>query len=97
MMAFFDSLIEREIEGWDSSSDSDEEQVKYIVFFYLNQNKTKAIFQDYSKLISEIFKYGRNDEQCRKYKSNRITQLISKKKHRLAKLARNKSLTYIQT
>ncbi|XP_057656981.1 DDB1- and CUL4-associated factor 5 [Diorhabda carinulata] len=83
MMAFFDSLIQREIEGWDSqtdgtfSTDSDSEE------------------EDWSKLISKIFKNGRcNSDEPKKYRSNRITQLISKKKNTLAKLAHSKSSSY---
>ncbi|XP_072390311.1 DDB1- and CUL4-associated factor 5 [Diabrotica undecimpunctata] len=83
MMAFFDSLIQREIEGWDSqtdgtfSTDSDSEE------------------EDWSKLISKIFKNGKcSSEEPKKYRSNRITQLISKKKCTLAKLAHSKSTSY---
>ncbi|VEN41419.1 unnamed protein product [Callosobruchus maculatus] len=37
-----------------------------------------------------------SSEEPRKFKTNRITQLISKKKNRLAKLAHNKSSSYIR-
>ncbi|KAG5882587.1 hypothetical protein JTB14_030136 [Gonioctena quinquepunctata] len=85
MMAFFDSLIQREIEGWDSqtdgtfSTDSDSEE------------------DDWPNVISKIFKNGRcSYEDPKKYRSNRITQLISKKKNTLAKLAQSKSSSYVR-
>ncbi|CAH1965595.1 unnamed protein product [Acanthoscelides obtectus] len=85
MMAFFDSLIQREIEGWDSQSEES-----------LSSNSASDGEQDWAKVISKIFKNGRHSEETRKFKTNRITQLISKKKNRLAKLAHNKSSSYIQ-
>ncbi|VEN41417.1 unnamed protein product [Callosobruchus maculatus] len=86
MMAFFDSLIQREIEGWDSQSEES-----------LSSNSASEEEQDWSKVISQIFRNGRHSsEEPRKFKTNRITQLISKKKNRLAKLAHNKSSSYIR-
>lgn len=85
MMAFFDSLIQREIEGWDSSTDGS-----------YNSDTDSEDDRDWSKVALKIFRNGRHTEEPKKYKSNRITQLISKKKNRLAKLAHNKSSSYIQ-
>ncbi|KAJ8941914.1 hypothetical protein NQ318_013247 [Aromia moschata] len=49
MMAFFDSLIQREIEGWDSSSDGS-----------LTSDSDSDVQEDWSKLVSHIFRNGRN-------------------------------------
>nr|XP_023025983.1 uncharacterized protein LOC111513989 [Leptinotarsa decemlineata] len=85
MMAFFDSLVQREIEGWDSQtentittdSDSDEEE--------------------WSKIVAKIFRNGRCiPEESKKYKLNKITVLINKKKNILAKMAKSKSPSYVR-
>ncbi|KAF7266740.1 hypothetical protein GWI33_019961 [Rhynchophorus ferrugineus] len=80
MMAFFDSLIQREIEGWISSpeaqttdSDSDQEQ-------------------DWSKLVQKMFRNGKNSsDEIKRLKGNKIARLISKKRGRLALMAHSKS------
>ncbi|CAG9860016.1 unnamed protein product [Phyllotreta striolata] len=83
MMAFFDSLIQREIEGWDSQTDGT---------FSTDSDSDE---EDWPKLISKIFKNGKfNSEEPKKFRSNRITQLISKKKNTLAKLAHSKCSSY---
>lgn len=83
MMAFFDSLIQREIEGWDSQTDG------------TFSTDSDSDDEDWSKLISRIFKNGRcNSDEPKKFRSNRITQLIFKKKNTLAKLAHSKCTSY---
>ncbi|KAL1513165.1 hypothetical protein ABEB36_002613 [Hypothenemus hampei] len=81
MMAFFDSLIQREIEGWVSSEE-----------FQTTDSGDSDLEHDYSKLLQRIFK-SRNKtvEEPRKHKYNKIAQLISKKRHRLARMAYNKA------
>lgn len=87
MMAFFDSLIQREIEGWDSPSDSissdtdSDDQSPYL-----------------TNLVSEIYQNTHQDcEDLKKNsKSNTIAQLIYKKRYSLAKMAHDKSRTAIR-
>ncbi|KAJ8977822.1 hypothetical protein NQ317_008064, partial [Molorchus minor] len=86
MMAFFDSLVQREIEGWISTSDDS-----------LTSDSDNDMSKGLSKYISRIFKNGKNtSEEPKKHKANRIAQLISKKKNRLAKMAHNKSSSSIK-
>ncbi|KAK5648903.1 hypothetical protein RI129_003795 [Pyrocoelia pectoralis] len=81
MMAFFDSLIQREIEGWDSpseltitsDSDSDNQENNFVSRESLHLSKRWF------------------DEHSKKQKPNRITQLIAQKRKRLAKMAHHKS------
>ncbi|KAB0801590.1 hypothetical protein PPYR_03776 [Photinus pyralis] len=81
MMAFFDSLIQREIEGWDSPSevtvttDSDSDAQENNVVSIESLHLRKRWF----------------DENCKKQKPNRITQLIAQKRKRLAKMAHHMS------
>lgn len=85
MMAFFDSLIQREIEGWISSSevqtsDSDSDQE-----------------QDWSKLVLKMYRNGKNcADEPKRLKTNKIAQLISKKRSRLARMAHNKSSSSVR-
>ncbi|CAH1117192.1 unnamed protein product [Phaedon cochleariae] len=84
MMAFFDSLIQREIEGWDSKTDA------------TFSTDTDSDEEDSTKVIAKIFKNGGSTyTELKKYRSNRIMQLISKKKNTLARLARSKSTSYV--
>ncbi|KAF5292282.1 hypothetical protein FQA39_LY03316 [Lamprigera yunnana] len=83
MMAFFDSLIQREIEGWDSQSEvapsSDSESD--------TQSRGTTCFP------WEILYHNKklSDESSKKQKPNRIAQLIAQKRNRLAKMAHHKS------
>ncbi|XP_060521769.1 DDB1- and CUL4-associated factor 5 isoform X2 [Cylas formicarius] len=88
MMAFFDSLIQREIEGWVSSSED----------LFSTDSDSDDQEQDWSKLVSKMFRNGRNstNEEPKKHKYNKIAQLISKKRNRLAKMAHNKSPSSVQ-
>lgn len=87
MMAFFDSLIQREIEGWDSPSevaittDSDSDNPP----------------QDHSHLLWDSLHYHKRttEESSKKQKPNRIAQLIAQKRNRLAKMAHYKSSSTI--
>ncbi|XP_066154685.1 DDB1- and CUL4-associated factor 5 [Euwallacea fornicatus] len=86
MMAFFDSLIQREIEGWVSSED-----------FQSTDSCDSDFERDHSKLLQHIFKSrSKTLEDPRKQKHNKIAQLIAKKRHRLAKMAYNKAPTSVK-
>lgn len=80
MMAFFDSLIQREIEGWVSSEE-------------LQTTDSDSDFDhEWPKLLQKIYRNGRNlTDEPRKHKNSKIAMLISKKRHRLAKMAHNKA------
>lgn len=85
MMAFFDSLIQREIEGWDTqseatfSSDSDSDA-----------DRIRMSWQSLTRCRKSA------EDVCKKYKPNRIAQLIAQKRNRLAKMAHRKSTAIIK-
>ncbi|CAG9762135.1 unnamed protein product [Ceutorhynchus assimilis] len=85
MMAFFDALIQREIEGWASSEETQ------------TSDSDSDGDQDYSKLLQGILR-SRNKtfEEPRKHKHNRIAQLICKKRNTLARMAYNKAYSSVQ-
>ncbi|XP_050312634.1 DDB1- and CUL4-associated factor 5 [Anthonomus grandis grandis] len=81
MMAFFDSLIQREIEGWASSDE-----------ILTTTDSDSDLEHDYSKLLHRIFRSrSKSVEEPRKNKYNKIAQLISKKRLRLARMAYKKA------
>ncbi|KAK9875394.1 hypothetical protein WA026_007789 [Henosepilachna vigintioctopunctata] len=83
MMAFFDSLIQREIEGWNSNNPTDESDT---------DSDTQA--QEFDQLSKTMFlktKISREDNK----QPNKIAELIAKKKSCLAKMAHEKSPSYI--
>ncbi|KAL3286132.1 hypothetical protein HHI36_000644 [Cryptolaemus montrouzieri] len=86
MMAFFDSLIQREIEGWNSSNHATEE----------SDSDSDTPSQDYNNLSKVMFLNLRDcNEENKKHKPNKIAQLIAKKRSSLAKMAHAKSLTSV--
>ncbi|XP_022909763.1 DDB1- and CUL4-associated factor 5 [Onthophagus taurus] len=87
MMAFFDSLIQTEIQAWNSlsedtySSDSDSDKQ--------SQEMIRNSWQS-------LLKCKRNAEELlKKHKPNKIAQLISQKKHKLAKMAHRRSSSLV--
>lgn len=82
MMAFFDSLIQREIEGWDPMNDEMD----------LSDSDSDDLMLDYNNLSKTIFPSKKNtSEENKKQKLNKIAQLIAKKRNSLAKMAHAKS------
>ncbi|KAK4884518.1 hypothetical protein RN001_000789 [Aquatica leii] len=83
MMAFFDSLIQREIEGWDSQSE--------VTLTTDSDSDNQA--QDNTYFPWEVLYHNKRltDESSKKQKPNRIAQLIAQKRSRLAKMAHHKS------
>ncbi|XP_018328592.1 DDB1- and CUL4-associated factor 5 isoform X2 [Agrilus planipennis] len=83
MMAFFDSLIQREIEGWESPID--------LSITTESDSDDDAQIQLRSSWQRLIYNRKAVDENNRKQKPNRIAQLIAQNKERLAKMAHYKS------
>lgn len=88
MMAFFDSLIQREIEGWESRSEDT----------FTSDSDSDTLIQEKIRLSWQSLLRGRKqaEENTRKHKPNRIAQLIAQKRNRLAKMAHCKSKILVQ-
>lgn len=80
MMAFFDSLIQREIEGWESMNSSNN-----------SDSDSDSSTQSYNKLSKLMYINSKMNEEPKKSKQNKIAQLISKKRKVLLKMAHKKS------
>ncbi|XP_068896111.1 uncharacterized protein [Tenebrio molitor] len=86
MLAFFDSLIQREIEGWDSPSENSD----------FSDSDSDEHERNVTSLLGEMFVNGKiSTEENKKHKSNRIAQLIAKKRSRLARMAHDKSTSQV--
>ncbi|XP_044263338.1 DDB1- and CUL4-associated factor 5 isoform X2 [Tribolium madens] len=86
MLAFFDSLIQREIEGWESPSENSD----------FSDSDSDGHERNVQSLLNEMFCNGKvSSEDTKKHKSNRIAQLIAKKRSRLARMAHDKSSSQV--
>ncbi|KAI4466878.1 wd repeat domain-containing family [Holotrichia oblita] len=88
MMAFFDSLIQNEIQNWNSMSEDT---------FTSDSDSDKQVQESIRLSWQSLLKFRKSaEETLKKHKPNKIALLIAQKRNKLAKMAHWKSSAVVQ-